>query len=142
MEIEESESTIKDIPQLTSIEIIDVDARIRKHVFAIMVCTNILLNYDTGVIPASLIQLQQELSLSYQQSAAIGSLLYIGICSSTLIVSIIFQRYRASKILIFMLIINCFFCLLFSFSFSTIAMYTARFGMGFTQAFCLIYAPV
>lgn len=117
-------------------------SKIRSRVFFIMVCTNALLNYDTGVIPASLDHLDIGSKLSHSQQAAIGSLVYVGICTSSLIVSIVFQRFSASKVIITMLILNSIFCLLFSFSYNVYFMYLTRFGMGFTQAFCVIYAPV
>jgi MFS transporter, Spinster family, sphingosine-1-phosphate transporter len=120
----------------------NLDLKIRKRVFIIMVCINALLNYDTGVIPASLTQLESEMSLTYQQQAAIGSLIYIGVCTASFVVSMVFQRYSASKVITFMLIINSSFCFLFSFSYNITTMYIARLGMGFTQAFCVIYAPV
>lgn len=118
------------------------ESRIRTRVFAIMVCANALLNYDTGVIPASLDQLDVSDHLNHQQQAAIGSLVYVGICSASLIVSSVFQHFSASKVLLLMLVLNSIFCLLFSFSYAISLMYLTRFGMGFTQAFCVIYAPV
>lgn len=142
MEIDDFDSKDKDLSQDDIFKETNPEARIKTKVFTIMICINALLNYDTGVIPASLSQLKSEMDMSYQQQAAIGSLLYIGVCCSSLLVSFVFQRFPASKVLIIMLIINCSFCLLFSFSTTTIAMYIARFGMGFTQAFCVIYAPV
>lgn len=120
----------------------DLASPLRTRVFMILVCINILLNYDTGVIPASLNYLQSTLKLSFQQQAAIGSLVYIGLCTASLIVSIIFQRFSARKVLILMLFLNCLFCLLFSICRSPLPMYFSRFGMGFTQAFYVIYAPV
>lgn len=107
------------------------------------VLMNILLNYDTGVIPASLIEIGKEIELSYQEKAALGSLVYLGLCIASLIVPLIFQHYSAAKTLIVMITVNLGFCLLFSFTLQNIyVMYAARLGMGFTQAFCVIYAPV
>ena len=118
------------------------DSRIRTRVFVVLVTINALMNYDTGVIPASLKEIEQEMGVSFKEKAAIGSMVYIGICSSSLVVPMAFQNFSASKILLLMLILNSLFCFLFSFSYSTELMYFARFGMGFTQAFSVIYAPV
>ena len=142
MEIEDPYQTVKDSSQDDIFSEPINDPKTTQGVFALMVCINALLNYDTGVIPASLPELQKEMPMSYRQQAAIGSLLYIGICSSSLIVSPVFQRFSASRVIKLMMIINCFFCLLFSLSYSTPTMYISRFGMGFSQAFCVIYAPV
>ena len=142
MEIEDSYPSAKESCQDDIFAEPSNDSASTQRVFTLMVCINALLNYDTGVIPASLPDLQNEMPMSFRQQAAIGSLLYIGICRSSLIVSVVFQRFAASKVLKLMLIINSCFCLLFSLSYSTPMMYLSRFGMGFTQAFCLIYAPV
>ena len=111
-------------------------------IFRILVSINIILNYDSGVIPASLLQIQDEISLSFTEKAALGSLVYLGLSVATLFVSPIFQRFPANKTLIVMLSLNCAFCLLFSFAYSLGVMYLGRLGMGFTQAFSVIYAPV
>jgi Arabinose efflux permease len=142
MEIEDYDHKTEEGQREETFDSNEVERKTRKKVFLIMILINALLNYDTGVIPASLIQLEEEMGMSYQQEAAVGSLIYIGVCSASLIVSITFQRYSASKVIILMLTINCFFCLLFSFSYNIAIMYIARIGMGFTQAFCVIYAPV
>lgn len=114
----------------------------RRWVFILFVTMNLLLNYDTGVIPASLIQIKQEVKMSFQEQAALGSLVYIGICSASLIVSTIFQQFSATRVLTLMMVLNSAFCLMFSFSYNLYVMYFTRLGMGFTQAFCVIYAPV
>lgn len=114
----------------------------RKFVFRILIAINIILNYDSGVIPASLVQIQNEMDLTFTEKAALGSLVYLGLSAASLIVSPVFQRYSASRTLVFMLCLNCGFCLLFSFSHSVPVMYLGRLGMGFTQAFSVIYAPV
>lgn len=107
-----------------------------------MVLLNALLNYDTGVIPASLIQLDAEMNLTYEEKAALGSLVYLGISLATLIVPLVYQRYSAAFTLVITITANVCFCLLFSFTSNLYIMYFARFGMGFTQAFCIVYAPV
>ncbi|OMJ84676.1 hypothetical protein SteCoe_14132 [Stentor coeruleus] len=137
---EDSKNQIQNTEENLSGQVIN--SKIRTRVFFIMVCANALLNYDTGVIPASLDHLDIGSKLSHSEQAAIGSLVYFGICTSSLIVSIVFQRFSASKVLIIMLIFNSIFCLLFSFSYNVYFMYITRFGMGFTQAFSVIYAPV
>ena len=118
------------------------DSKSKQRVFTILVLINTLLNYDTGVIPASLPEIQKTLHLTYKEQAAIGSLVYIGLCISSLSVSIVFQKYSAQKILTLMLLLNCIFCFLFSISYNTVLMCIARTGMGFTQAYSVIYAPV
>ena len=118
------------------------DSPIKLRVFTILVCMNALLNYDTGVIPASLIQIQAEMPINFEETAGIGSSVYIGLCTATFMVSYTFQRFSASKILLLTLVLNCVFCLLFASSYNIYLLYLSRIGMGFSQAFCVIYAPV
>lgn len=44
----------------------------QKRVFIYFTLANMILNYDTGVIPASLLQIQEEIHLDHQMLAAIG----------------------------------------------------------------------
>ena len=94
MEIEDSYPSAKESCQDDIFAEPSNDSASTQRVFTLMVCINALLNYDTGVIPASLPDLQKEMPMSFRQQAAIGSLLYIGICSSSLIVSVVFQPPR------------------------------------------------
>ena len=47
----------------------------------------LLLNYDTGVLPASLLQIKEEIEMNYKQQAYLGSLVYVGLCMATPFVS-------------------------------------------------------
>lgn len=120
----------------------EIDWGKRRYIFLLFASMNLLLNFDTGVIPASLIQIKREVNMTFQEQAALGSLVYLGLSSASLIVSTVFQQYSAAKTLVLMLTLNVGFCLMFSFSFNLYLMYVARIGMGFTQAFSVIYGPV
>ena len=117
-------------------------AKDRERAFMLLLAINTILNYDSGVIPGSLLQIQEEIPMTFTQKAALGSLVYLGLSFASLIVSFFFQKFSASKCLIVMLSLNSAFCLLFSFSYTLETMYLGRLGMGFTQAFHVIYAPV
>lgn len=140
MELQDLTQSNTFFPQKTPINISETPSKLK--VFTIFVCINALLNYDTGVIPASLIQIQAEMPVNFEEIAGIGSSVYIGLCTASFIVSLVFQRFSASKVLLTSMLFNCFFCLVFAVSYNIILMYLARFGMGFSQAFCVIYAPV
>lgn len=114
----------------------------RKKTFKLLVLINIILNYDSGAIPASLLQIQQQVPLTYTESACLVSLSYLGLAFSSLFVSSIFQKFSATKTLLFALCLNCAFSLVFSFSYNVPSMFISRIGMGLTQAFSVIYAPV
>lgn len=71
-----------------------------------------------------------------------GSLVYFGLSVSSLFVSIIFQKLKASWVLGIMMIGNALACFIFSVSSNILLLYFMRFMLGFTQAFCVIYGPV
>ena len=67
-----------------------IDWSTRRRVFLLFVLGNLFLNYDTGVIPACLLQIERDLKLGYQEMALMGSLVYFGLSVSSLFVSVIF----------------------------------------------------
>jgi MFS family permease len=67
---------------------------------------NIFLNYDTGIIPAALININAELNISQEQIAYLGSIVYIGLCVSTLFASYIFKLFSAKYIIAIMIFLN------------------------------------
>ena len=103
---------------------------------------NTFLNYDTGVIPAALVQIQHEIQLSHPQVAYLGSLVYLGLCTSSLFVSSIFNRFSAPRVIAFNVFLNAIACFVFSMYSNLWILYAMRFLLGFTQAFVVIYAPV
>ena len=53
-------------------------------IFLLFLLTNFFLNYDSGVIPASLLQIIKEIDLDYKEQALLGSLVYLGLSTTTL----------------------------------------------------------
>ena len=45
-----------------------------KWIFTLFLISNLLINYDGGVIPASLVQIESELKITYTQEAALGNI--------------------------------------------------------------------
>lgn len=118
------------------------DCLFRKRIFSLFLYVVIFTNYDTGVIPAALIQIQEELELNYTQQALLGSLPNFGISAASFFVSTLIRHFTAKYVLTISLFFNIGFCALFSLSKNLWALYLSRFFMGFTQAFWVIYGPV
>lgn len=74
--------------------------------------------------------------------AFMGSIVYFGLCVSSLLVSLIFHKFSASWVLGLNMIANAVACFIFSVSSNHLVLYLMRFTLGFTQAFCVIYGPV
>jgi MFS family permease len=113
-----------------------------KCIFVLFLFTNLFLNFDTGVIPASLIQIEAELKIDYTQQAAMGSLVYLGLSLASVFVSPCFKKYRAKNVVAVSIVINSIFCGLLSWSRDLYIIYACRLMMGFSQAFSVIYGPV
>ena len=111
-------------------------------IFVMFLLSNLFLNYDTGVIPASLLEIIKEVELDYKEQALLGSLVYLGLSFASLFVSLIFSKFGPSKVCSVVLLINTCCCFTFSFSSYKPVLFTARFFMGVTEAFIVIYGPV
>lgn len=126
--------------EISTVENIHPDKRNRIFIFFLL--ANLFLNYDTGVIPASLIEINKEINLDFKEQALIGSLVYLGLSFASLFVSLIFNKWGPAKVCSFMLILNSLSCFIFSFSNIKYILFSCRFLMGITEAFVVIYGPV
>ena len=77
---------------------------------------NVFLNYDTGVMPAAILQMQRDLGVSKTQIAYLGSCVYLGLCVSSLFVSLAFSKFSAPRVLFFSVTANALACFVFSVS--------------------------
>ena len=120
----------------------DIPAYRRNLIFSIFLLSDLFLNYDTGVIPASLIEITNEIDLDYSEQALIASLLYLGLSCSSFFVGFFFSKFSPSKVCSVALFINAISSLIFSFSSKNIFLFSTRFMMGVTEAFLTVYGPV
>ena len=116
--------------------------RVRKFIFVVFLLMNIFLNFDTGVMPAAILQMQRDLGISKTQIAYLGSCVYLGLCVSSLFVSLAFSNFSAPRVLFVSVTLNAAACFVFSASQKLWVLYAMRVGLGLTQAFVVIYAPV
>ena len=114
----------------------------RNIIFNIFLLSDLFLNYDTGVIPASLIEITKEIDLDYSEQALIGSLVYLGLSFASIFVGFIFSKFSPSKVCSVILLLNCISCFIFSMSINKSILFTMRFLMGVTEAFIVIYGHV
>lgn len=114
----------------------------RDQIFFVFLLANLFLNYDTGVIPASLLEIIKEIPLTFSEQALIGSLVYLGLSFASLFVSILFNKFGAAKVCGYVLFLNSCSCFLFSFTKDKYTMYFTRILMGMTESFIVIYGPV
>ena len=103
---------------------------------------SLFLNYDNGVIPACQIQMMEDLGFDNRQIAFVASMVYIGLAVSSLFVAQFMARYPTRRVFLVCFIENGLACFLFIYSEKLWALAVARFILGWTQAYCVIYAPV
>ena len=120
----------------------DIPPYRRNLIFSIFLLSDLFLNYDTGVIPASLIEITNEIDLDYSEQALIASLLYLGLSCSSFFVGFFFSKFSPSKVCSVALFINAISSLIFSFSSKNVFLFSTRFMMGVTEAFLTVYGPV
>ena len=84
----------------------DIPSNKRNMIFTIFLLSNLFLNYDTGVIPASLLEIIKEIKLDYKEQALLGSLVYLGLSTASIFTSLIFNKFSPSKVCACVLILN------------------------------------
>ena len=114
----------------------------RKFIFKLFLLSDLFINYDSGVIPAALIQITKEINLDYSEQAMLGSLVYLGFSFASIFAGLIFSKYSPKNICAIILILNSISCLIFSFSSDKNILFLMRFFMGATGAFIVVYSPV
>lgn len=103
---------------------------------------NFWLAFDNGIIPACQIQMMADLGITSKEIAFLSSAVYIGIAVASLVVSPIMSVVKTKHVLVVTFFMNAWASFLFAYSAAYSWLTFARFMLGFTQAFCFIYAPV
>lgn len=119
-----------------------IDWPTRKRIFKLFLYVVIFTNFDTGVIPACVSKIEEEMDIGSFGIAALGSLPFFAISLASVMVSPIIKRFKSKPTLFIALICNVIVCIFFAISYNLALLYIMRFLMGFTQAFWVIYAPV
>jgi len=120
----------------------NINWKTRKTIFSLFLYVVIFTNFDTGVIPASVDKIEAEMDIGSLGIAALGSLPFFAISLASFMVSYIIKKFKSKTTLYVSLAANIIVCVLFAISYNLACLYIARFFMGFTQAFWVIYAPV
>eukprot|EP00667_Euglena_gracilis_P005513 EG_transcript_5551 len=132
------------------------DLKHKKLMFFYLIIMQILLNYDSGAIPPSLVGrpcvdcgdryhgdgIKAQFHLSIFMEGALGSLVYLGLTVASFFAGGMLQTYSPKRVLGGALLFNCLSCFLFSASHSLYFFFFSRFAIGLSQAFLVIYPPV
>lgn len=78
------------------------DPALRDRIYFLFLCMNVMLNFDTGVIPGALVQISEELDFNSEKMAYLGSLVYLGLSAATFFGSFLFHKFQAKWVIAFM----------------------------------------
>eukprot|EP00744_Colponema_vietnamica_P005024 GILI01007410.1.p1 GENE.GILI01007410.1~~GILI01007410.1.p1 ORF type:complete len:579 (+),score=197.95 GILI01007410.1:84-1820(+) len=119
-----------------------IESRKRKIIFFCLFMLTILVNYDSGAVPAVLDYIAADFKLSYGALGLLGSLPYIGLTVFSPVSGYLLQKFSAKKVVVTLLFLNILSAVLFAFSPETVSLFITRLAIGCTQASFIIYAPV
>ena len=74
--------------------------------FMLQLAVNLIMNFDTGIIPAAEIKMEKDLQLNYERMALIGSLDYLGISLGSIVLPFYVNKLPIRILLAIYLILN------------------------------------
>ncbi|CBZ52992.1 conserved hypothetical protein [Neospora caninum Liverpool] len=108
-----------------------------------MLFMSVMCNFDHGVIPAVLGDLQEHFTqMGFVEQSLLGSLVYFGLIVGTLFAGVSYQHLGAKWLLVASLTCLSAGLYVFSSSSSLAVMYIMRFCIGLCQALPVVYVPV
>ena len=110
--------------------------------FVLLISSSACLTFINGVLPASLIEMEKEMSLSYQQQGIVGGLGSLGVSIASLFVTTAFQKYMAAHVLSLTLFLHSLSTVLVALTYNVGVLYIGRLFQGVAHSFIVIYAPV
>lgn len=115
-----------------------------KMVLVAVILVSFLCNFDHGVIPAILSEIQKNFNnqIKFVEQSLFGSLVYFGLIIGSLFAGIFLQSYGAKWLLVGSLLCLASSLFFFSSSNSLLLMYFTRFITGLCQAVPVVYLPV
>ena len=122
-------------------EIGDLDRR--KRLFVFLCILQLVLNFDSGIVPSSLTAIKEEYDLTNTEAGALGSLVYIGLVFSCPITGYLLSTWKSQrKVLLLSLGLNMGALICFVVAPSKPLLFVARFLTGLSQAPLFVYPPV
>ncbi|CAI2375849.1 unnamed protein product [Moneuplotes crassus] len=105
-------------------------------------CTNILINFDHGTIPAAVTHIKTELDIDNANMGILGSLVYAGITFGALFTAQIYKIFNPKYVLSASLILNAVSLILFPLSQKFWVLCLSRALVGVCQTFTCVFVPI
>lgn len=110
-----------------------------KRLYLVVCLSNIILNFDNGILPAASVEMMNDLVLDEISYGLLGSIIYLGLVVGSFLAGVLYQKFPAKRILsicTFMMMLSL---SVFTFTKDTTALVFARISCGFFQVMNEIY---
>ncbi|KAL4500428.1 hypothetical protein ABPG72_003379 [Tetrahymena utriculariae] len=114
----------------------------KSFIYSICFITNILVNFDHGIVPAASKEIKQDLNLSDFELGILGSVVYAGLLLGSVAASQAFMMIKTKKLIIGVIVSYIFSLLLFLVSDRILILGFSRTLVGFFQVFLVVFFPV
>lgn len=103
-----------------------------KRIYLVSTLCNVIVNFDHGIIPACTFKLKEELNIDELFLGVLGSMVFMGLMSGSLVSGYMFTKYQCKHLVLFSLTMISVGILMFTFSGSNkTLMITSRLISGF-----------
>lgn len=116
--------------------------RIIKRIFYTIFICEMVINFDSGAVPAVLEQIKSDFVLEPWELGLLGGLQYIGLVIMSPFAGMLLQKYPTKVVLGASLFANLAFVLMLANANSKFLLLFSRLGIGITQTTPCVYAPV
>lgn len=108
-----------------------------KKIYVMFCITNIILNIDQGVLPAATVEMMTDLEMNKIEFGLLGSLMYIGLISGSLIAGFAYQKFPCKNVLLISMLLITICLSFFSFTKNIYVLGISRILTGFFQVLML-----
>ena len=114
-----------------------------KQIYIVSLITNTFINFDHGIMPACTFKLKQELMIDDLFMGLLGSMVFMGLTSGSLVSGVLFTKYECKYLILFSLAMLVFCIIMFTFAEQNkMLLIVSRLISGFFQVFLVVYYPV
>ncbi|EAS04286.2 MFS transporter (macronuclear) [Tetrahymena thermophila SB210] len=114
----------------------------KSFIYSVCFITNILVNFDHGIVPAASKEIKQDLKITDFELGILGSVVYAGLLLGSVAASQAFMMIKTKKLIIGVIVSYIFSLLLFLVSDRIILLGFSRTLVGFFQVFLVVFFPV
>ena len=119
------------------------DISTRKTLFVFLCLLQLIMNFDSGIVPASLTALKKEFDMTDTELGLLGSLVYVGLVCSCPLTGYLLTTWKSQrKVLLLSIFLNMIALVIFVAVPSKGLLMFSRFLTGLSQAPLFVYPPV